>query len=45
MDGTESWENGNFELEGENHDFTIPFRPALAIYHQCGQLERKVSEI
>uniref|UniRef100_A0A8R1TKJ0 ZP domain-containing protein n=2 Tax=Onchocerca TaxID=6281 RepID=A0A8R1TKJ0_ONCVO len=41
VDGTESWEEGNFELEGENHDFTIPFRPVLVIYHQCGQLKRK----
>ncbi|EFO15681.1 hypothetical protein LOAG_12827 [Loa loa] len=40
LDGTESWEEGNFELEGENHDFTIPFHPVLVIYHQCGQLKR-----
>uniref|UniRef100_A0A0R3S4A3 Transthyretin-like family protein n=1 Tax=Elaeophora elaphi TaxID=1147741 RepID=A0A0R3S4A3_9BILA len=41
VDGTESWQDGNFELEGENRDFTIPFHPVLVIYHQCGQLKRK----
>ncbi|VDM21284.1 unnamed protein product [Wuchereria bancrofti] len=41
VDGSESWEEGNFELNGENRDFIISFRPVLAIYHQCGQLKRK----
>ncbi|VDN90573.1 unnamed protein product [Brugia pahangi] len=41
VDGSESWEEGNFELNGENRDFIISFRPVLVIYHQCGQLKRK----
>uniref|UniRef100_A0A915PKP0 Uncharacterized protein n=1 Tax=Setaria digitata TaxID=48799 RepID=A0A915PKP0_9BILA len=41
LDGTESWQQGSFDLEGENRDLTIPFRPVLVIYHQCGQLRSK----
>lgn len=43
VDGTESSEEGYFELDGKNRDFTIRFQPVIVVYHQCGQLKRKVS--
>ncbi|VDM47296.1 unnamed protein product [Toxocara canis] len=41
VDGTEPFEDGSFELEGENRDQSTKFEPVLVIYHQCGQLKRK----
>uniref|UniRef100_A0A0M3HPR2 Transthyretin-like family protein n=1 Tax=Ascaris lumbricoides TaxID=6252 RepID=A0A0M3HPR2_ASCLU len=43
VDGTEAYEDGSFELEGENRDATTAFEPVIVVYHQCGQLKRKNS--